>query len=234
MHPHLPVELLTDIIALAWNMPLSPQERTLMQTSRLVNSTWAETFDLVSSRDVYITSPASSGRFLGHLISRPMDGLAVRSLTVQIGGSPSHKKDNDTSNTKRTVLIMEAALIDLLDRLDVFDATPNLHHLSVHYLDALCESDLFRRHGLASLPPSITHLELRCSFSGDDSGAAAKFPQRAQRSIRWYAPSIANLAVIGVGDAMTRDMLEACPNTRVLEVDSSCRFEMLNVSILRC
>ncbi|KAJ7609155.1 hypothetical protein FB45DRAFT_945574 [Roridomyces roridus] len=63
--PQLPVELLTEIMATTWTMPLTPQERlTFMKASILVNSTWAAIYDHVSSRDAYIPSFAYCEHFL--------------------------------------------------------------------------------------------------------------------------------------------------------------------------
>ncbi|KAJ7163556.1 hypothetical protein C8R43DRAFT_989986 [Mycena crocata] len=63
--PRLPVELMENIISAAWHLPLSVKERfTLMRSCMFVNSTWADIFDLISSRDVYIPSPAFCDHFL--------------------------------------------------------------------------------------------------------------------------------------------------------------------------
>lgn len=226
--PRLPVELLTDIITCTWNMPLSSQERlTLTQSCTLVNSTWAGVYALVSARDVYITSATSCARFLRRLNSAQPVDLTVRSLTVQITAPDG--------NQARRIQPMGAVLVELLDRLDVLDITPSLSRLAIQYLDARCE-DLFRRHGLATLPPSITHLELRCSFTSAAVAKSVRKNRNRQRSIRWHAPSITHLSVFGAGETMTRDMLEACPNTTVLEVDASAAwlFEESNISVVRC
>ncbi|KAJ7772634.1 hypothetical protein DFH07DRAFT_993441 [Mycena maculata] len=70
--PHLPVELITEIIETLWHMRLSSRERiAFLWASYLVNSTWADVFDLVSSRDVYIPSELYCDYFISRLRGLP-------------------------------------------------------------------------------------------------------------------------------------------------------------------
>ncbi|KAJ7486341.1 hypothetical protein B0H11DRAFT_1913629 [Mycena galericulata] len=63
--PRFPVELLIEIITVVWHMSLSREERiTFMLSSSLVNSTWADIFDTISLRDVYIPRYSYSEFFI--------------------------------------------------------------------------------------------------------------------------------------------------------------------------
>ncbi|KAJ6580808.1 hypothetical protein B0H19DRAFT_1017280 [Mycena capillaripes] len=248
--PQLPVELLEAIISTAWHMSLSSDERiTLMRSSALVNSTWADIFDLISSRDVYIPSAAFCDHFIQRLrdqtpavppsssvierflrfrrpskpstpLIRRSANLACRSLTIQIANVDIHPDKNS-----RMRLPMGATLDDLLENLDARALAPNLRRLSIEYLDAGFE-DVFQRAGLAALPTQITHLDLRYSFSAETPLWLAESLRKKQERLRhigWIARSVTHLSIVGAGENTVQDALRVCPNIQVLEVDSSLR-----------
>ncbi|KAJ7167555.1 hypothetical protein C8R46DRAFT_1218492 [Mycena filopes] len=192
--PQLPVELLQQIIYAAWNLPLSSAERiSFMRASPLVNSTWAELFQAEWTRDVYIPSAA----FAEHLIRRLRDEPAALA-------NPSVHPDQNA----RIRLPMGAVLDELLENLDARSLAPNLRRLSIEYIDAGFD-DVFQRVGLAALPPQVTHLDLRYTFSpGMPSWllASMREKQREKQTLKDR-------------DSIVRDVLAACLNTDVLEVD---------------
>ncbi|KAJ7483351.1 hypothetical protein FB451DRAFT_1234192 [Mycena latifolia] len=239
--PQLPVELIEQIISSAWHMPLPSTDRiTLMRSSMLVNSTWADIFDLISSRDVYIpssafcdyfiqrlrgqTPPANTtppsyflSRFLGfkqpskRTIPPRSANLACQSLTIQIANVDVHPDKHN-----RTRIPMGSVLDELLENLDARSLAPNLRRLTIEYLDAGFD-DVFHRAGLAALPSQITHLELRYAFSPEMPPWLVKSlqeKQERQRSIGLMLPSITNLTVIGAGESTISDMLRVCPNAQ--------------------
>ncbi|KAJ7780101.1 hypothetical protein DFH07DRAFT_682358, partial [Mycena maculata] len=166
----LPVELMTEVITDAWYLPLSSEERiTLMRSSALVNSTWADIFDLVSSRDIYLPSPPYFDHFIRRLRAQPHTtpskgplspaNLACQSLTIQLA-----KPDVRSHKYNRRRVPMSAILSRLLARLNAYSIAPNLRRLIIEYLDAGFE-DLFQRAALAAVPSQITHLDVRYSFS---------------------------------------------------------------------
>ncbi|KAJ7114072.1 hypothetical protein C8R44DRAFT_630678 [Mycena epipterygia] len=244
--PRLPVELIEQIILSAWRMPLSSDERlTFMRSSILVNSTWADIFDLISSRDVYIPSSAFCDHFIQRLRAQPpaaapsspfltsflrrfqwpseppikprSANLACQSLTIQIANVDVHPDKNS-----RTRLPMGAVLDDLLENLDARSLAPNLRRLTIEYLDAGFD-DIFRRDGLGALPTHITHLEVLFSFSPEMPPwlvTSLREKQQRQRAIAWVSPSIENVSICGAGENTIRDLLRVCPNTRTLMVDS--------------
>ncbi|KAJ6597212.1 hypothetical protein DFH09DRAFT_1133967 [Mycena vulgaris] len=241
--PPLPVELVEEIIATAWHMPLSSTDRiTFMRSSMLVSSTWADTFDRVSSRDVYIPSSAFCDRFLQRLrepapsaaspapsslfarffrgfkppskpsIQRRSANLACQSLTIQIANVDVHPDKHN-----RTRLPMGAVLDELLENLDARSLAPNLRHLTIEYLDAGFD-DIFHRVGLAALPSQITHLDVRYSFSAEMPAWLAKALQDKQgkkRNLGWELQFITDLSVVGAGASTVSDMLRACPNAQI-------------------
>ncbi|KAJ7863155.1 hypothetical protein B0H13DRAFT_1460664, partial [Mycena leptocephala] len=218
----LPAEIIEAIIDSAWHMPLSSDERiTLMRSSLLVSSTWADIFDLVSSRDVYILSAVFCDHFIQRLCSQPpavspsiqsrSANQACQSITIQIANADIHFDRN-----ARMRLPMGGVLDHLLENLDVWSLAPNLRRLSIEYVDAGFE-DIFRRTGPAALPTQITHLDLRYSFSRATPTwlvEALRKKQERQRHIGWIAPSITRLSIVGAGENTIRDMLLACPNVK--------------------
>ncbi|KAJ7036608.1 hypothetical protein C8F04DRAFT_1095102 [Mycena alexandri] len=246
--PRLPVELLQQIIDAAWNTPLSSNERvTLMRTSPLVNSTWAALFDVASSRDVYIPSAAFFDHFIRRLRGEPVTvvpapsflgglldrfrkpskpafaptrspNLACESITILLANPDVHPDKNG-----RIRLPMGAVLDELLETLDARSLAPNLRRLSIEYVDAGFD-DVFQRVGLAALPPQITHLDLRYSFSPEmpswlTESLRGKQEKQILRTIGWDAQSITRLSIVGAGENTIQDALAACPNTELLEVD---------------
>ncbi|KAJ7483419.1 hypothetical protein FB451DRAFT_106158 [Mycena latifolia] len=240
--PQLPVELMEQIISGAWHMPLSSTDRiTFMRSSMLVNSTWADIFDLISSRDVYMPSSAFCDYFIQRLrgqtppasttppssfLRRFLRGfkqpskrttqprsanVACQSLTIQIANVDGHP---DKHNRVRTP--MGGVLDELLENLDARSLAPNLRRLTIEYLDAGFD-DIFHRAGLAALPSQITHLEVRYAFSRKMPPWLVKSlqeKQERQRSIGLMLPSITNLTVIGAGENTVSDMLRVCPNAQ--------------------
>ncbi|KAJ7853362.1 hypothetical protein B0H13DRAFT_1202797 [Mycena leptocephala] len=240
----LPAEIIEAIIDSAWHMPLSSDERiTLMRSSLLVSTTWADIFDLVSSRDVYIPSAVFCDHFIQRLRSQPpavspsstfewfleyfgapskpstsiqsrSANQACQSITIQIANADIHFDRN-----ARMRLPMGGVLDHLLENLDVWSLAPNLRRLSIEYVDAGFE-DIFRRTGPAALPTQITHLDLRYSFSRATPTwlvEALRKKQERQRHIGWIAPSITRLSIVGAGENTIRDMLLACPNVKILD-----------------
>ncbi|KAJ7114044.1 hypothetical protein C8R44DRAFT_984596 [Mycena epipterygia] len=236
--PRVPVELMEHIITSAWHMPLSSDERiTFMRSSMLVNSTWADIFDLVSSRDVYIPSSAFCDHFIQRLRAQPPPdfpssllssflrsfqrpskppieprsaNLACQSLTIQIANVDVHPDKNG-----RPRLPMGAVFDDLLENLDARSLAPNLRRLNIEYLDAGFD-DIFHRTGIAVLPSQIKNLEVHYSFSAATPVWLVDSlcdKQERQRNIGWVSRSIINLSVIGAGLNTREDLLRACPNT---------------------
>ncbi|KAJ7902557.1 hypothetical protein B0H14DRAFT_2666650 [Mycena olivaceomarginata] len=226
-------------------MPLSPNERiTLMRSSTLVNSTWADIFDLVSSRDVYIPSAAFCNHFVQRLHAQPpavapssffgplLDlfrgptmeppihpapgsaNLACQSLTIQIANDYVHP-----AKISPMRLPMGGVLDSLLERLDAWSLAPNLRRLAIEYVDTGFD-DIFNRDGLAALPRQITHLDLRYSFSAATPPWLVESLRRKQerrRHFGWKARDITRLSVVGAGKNTIRDLFVACPNVRILD-----------------
>ncbi|KAJ7811236.1 hypothetical protein B0H14DRAFT_2523895 [Mycena olivaceomarginata] len=228
--PQLPVELITEVISTVWHMPLSRKERiTLMQSSALLNSTWADIFDLVSSRDVYIPSAAFCEHFIQRLRIQPsaiappsvfrtllnlLQGLAKPSL------HPVRSANLACRGHMR--LTMGGVLESLLETLDAGSLAPNLRRLSIEYLDTGFD-DIFDRDALAALPLQISHLDVRYAFSvGMPTWLVESLrkKQERRRNFVWKAPGVTRLSVIGAGKNTIRDLLVTCSNVKT--VDGEC------------
>lgn len=240
--PRLPVELLEEIISSAWNMPLSSSDRImLMRSSALVNSTWADIYDLLSSRDVYIPSSAFADYFLQRLRAQPpaVTSVPPSSLLSRIlcgFKKPTTKGPkqtlrsanvacqnlhiqlaNVTGADKHAHIPMGSVLDDLLEGLDAWSLTPNLRRLTVEYRDVGFD-DVFRRISLASLPAQVTHLELLYSFSPGMLAWPLRSLQElkeAKQSIKWRLTTVTKVSVIGAGEKTVKNLTRACPNAQV-------------------
>ncbi|KAJ7621988.1 hypothetical protein DFH06DRAFT_769792 [Mycena polygramma] len=244
--PRLPVELVEAIITAAWHMSLSSDERiTFMHSSTLVNSAWADTYDSVSSRDVYIPSAAFCDHFIRRLretpapvpsscikrflrrfrtpakpsLKRRSSNISCQSLTIQI---PQFNDDlYKNGGICLPYLPMGAVLDNLLEQLDAHSLVPNLRRLSIEYRDAAVD-DIFHRTGMAALPPQITHLDLRFSFSAvAPTCLIVSLREWAERRkhASWIARSVTHLSIDGAGKDVIQAALKGCPNTQILEVD---------------
>ncbi|KAJ7098727.1 hypothetical protein B0H15DRAFT_821972 [Mycena belliarum] len=193
--PQFPVEVLEQIISTTWHMMLSPSQRIVfMRSSALVNSTWADIFDLISSRDVYVPSAA----FCDHLILqlRAQQPFAHAAPPSSPPSSPlwrvllGFKKPSKMPSLKRRIvnatcrsitfqlanvdvhpdrherlrLPMAAALDELLENLDARPLAPNLRSFTLEYLDVGFD-DLPQRMSLDALPEQVKHLCVQYSYS---------------------------------------------------------------------
>ncbi|KAK7014255.1 hypothetical protein R3P38DRAFT_2638601 [Favolaschia claudopus] len=236
MAPIVPLELQMQIVLTAWHMPLSSKERiTIMQSFPLVNSSWADIFDCISSRDVYIPSSACCEDFIRRLRSSPPILVPRKSLMTRLRRHfyPSTKvffQRRPANDACRSITIqivndgmrlpMGGVLDDLLESLDAFSLAPSLRRLSIEYIDTAFDDDIFDRVGLAALPEQVEHLDVRFSFS---SAAPGSFPesstkrQERRRFCKWVAPSVRRLSVIGAGEVTIKELLVCCPNAVIIE-----------------
>nr|GAT42698.1 predicted protein [Mycena chlorophos] len=237
----LPVEILQAIIETMWHMPLTSSERTtLITSSALVNSIWADIFDLVSSRNVYLTSPVLAERFLEqirappqptpkkkisasflrrwfrpqktHRLPKRRPNLACQTLTIGIYNPNVHPHHKMLPH-----LPMGFVFDDLLEHIDAHSLLPNLRALAVEYVDAPFE-DPFTRTSFASLPDHVKTLGLRWSYSpGMPSwlAEALKEKQGPQKGISWGTGSIERVVVEGAGENVVKDLRTVFPNANV-------------------
>ncbi|KAF8210995.1 hypothetical protein K438DRAFT_2047123, partial [Mycena galopus ATCC 62051] len=224
--PQLPIELVAEIISIMWHMPLSQGERiTFMHSSVLVNSTWADIFDHVSLRDVYIPSAAFGDHFIQRLRRQPSttatsssttrsENLMCQSLTIQITNEEIHPPKN-----RPMCLPMGGVLDSLLESLDAWSLAPNLRRLSIEYVN-IGFDDIFNRVGLAALPPQTNHLDVQYSFSDAMPPWLVESLQEKQETRRhmwWKAEGITRLSVVGAGENTIKVLMAACPNMQTVE-----------------
>ncbi|KAJ7065484.1 hypothetical protein C8F01DRAFT_747324 [Mycena amicta] len=239
----LPVELLQQILETLWHMPLTSRERTtLMTASALVGSTWADLFDRISSRDVYLTSPTLSEHFLEQVrassqpkpkpqspsilqrffglgrraksnrLAKRSPNLACRTLTLQITNPTVHPRHKHVPD-----LPMGFVLDDILEHVDAYTLLPNLRTLAIEYIDAPFD-DLFQRIGLAALPQHVAHLDVRWTYSSGMPtwlAGALREKQGQQRQFKWAAKSVERVSIWGAGENIVKDLRRICPNARI-------------------
>ncbi|KAF7309381.1 hypothetical protein MIND_00308900 [Mycena indigotica] len=242
MIPQLPTEILQHVLEALWQMPLTTQARTtLMTTLPLVNSTWADLFDMISTKNVYIMSPAIEEHFLHsvrasaqpsskpsrrnrfcrlfrwpgkRMASNPPPkrsaNLACQTLTIQIANPAIHPH-------LRPHMPMTNIFDELLENIDAHSLLPNLHALSIEYVDAPFE-DVFLRMGLAALPEHVSDLAVSWSYSDGMPpwlATALREKQKPQRTLRWASQSVQRVSVSGAGENVVKDLRRVCPNAKI-------------------
>ncbi|KAK6977936.1 hypothetical protein R3P38DRAFT_3120147 [Favolaschia claudopus] len=237
MAPIVPLELQMQIVFTAWYMPLSSKERiAIMRSFPLVNSSWADILDSISSRDVFIPSSAFCDEFIRRLrfepslpVLQPRKSLMAR-LRSSFRKSPKpsfqRRPANDACRSITIQMVndgmrlpMGGVLDDLLESLDAFSLAPNLRRLSIEYVDTAFD-DIFDRVGLAALPEQVEHLDVRFSFSAAAPGSFTESSSKRQERrgfCKWAAPSVRRLSVLGVGEVTTKELLVCCPNAVIIE-----------------
>ncbi|KAJ7208775.1 hypothetical protein B0H12DRAFT_1079900 [Mycena haematopus] len=195
--PQLPVELVAEIISTTWHMPLSQRERiTFMRSSALVNSTWADIFDLVSSRDVYIPSAAFCDHFI-HRLRLRQPALAAPStysffgMFLRRSRGPA-KQPMPTANlacqspsTTRPCGAFNSLTIQIINE----DVYPGVHTPMRLPMGGVLES-LLETLDAWSLAPNLRRLSIEYHDTGFDDiftrvGLAALPPQIAHLDVRY-------------------------------------------------
>ncbi|KAJ7608984.1 hypothetical protein FB45DRAFT_945580 [Roridomyces roridus] len=198
--PQLPAELVTEIIAIFWGMPLSPQERLrFMKSSILVNSTWAAIYDRISSRDVHMPSFAYFYYLCRQLWSRrprpkpqpPAPSIFQRLMSLVWAKAPrkdEHPTHPDLAWQSITMQVVETCdysglesrlsawtgrVIGMLNDLsENSTVAPNLHHMRIECVFADQDSSALPLWILDSLPEQVTEVEILFSVSSEPADAS--------------------------------------------------------------
>ncbi|KAJ7091926.1 hypothetical protein B0H15DRAFT_180876 [Mycena belliarum] len=243
--PQFPPEILQHIISTTWQMPLGSTDRIVfMRASALVNSTWADIFDLVSTRDVYVPSAAFCDHFIGQLrmqqpsapaappsspLSRLFRALTKPSKTCSVKRrSPNlsctsitfqlANVDVHPDRHNRVRLPMAAALDELLENIDARSLTPNLRVFTIEYLNAGFD-DVLARSTLDALPEQVTDLCVRYAFSPEMPPMLLRALQQQQerkRKVAWRSHTLRDVTIVGAGQYAASDMSRACPSARIV------------------
>ncbi|KDR80516.1 hypothetical protein GALMADRAFT_240811 [Galerina marginata CBS 339.88] len=206
--PALPYDVIWEIIDKTWNSPLSTHERIFfMAASQLVNRTWAKIFTHIAHKDAHIPSSAYLQHYLRTLRlgfffhgepSGDIPSLLCRSITI------------DSQKGIRKILP------DLLYKLKITGALPNLRTLSIVYTESSFD-DIFDCYQFIDFPSGVENMELYFSTGDrrhrfDDDRSLLVYPP-------WYMPFLRRLSIVGGNEWLIKDYLLACPRLTVLETD---------------
>ncbi|KAJ7743747.1 hypothetical protein B0H14DRAFT_3607187 [Mycena olivaceomarginata] len=224
--PQLPVELITEILSAAWHMPLSTTERiTFMRSSALVNSTWADIFNLVALRDVYIPSAAFSDHFLQCLRAQPTTAASSSGSfgrLLDCFRSPARPHIQSHTDRKSCVghmrLPMGGVLDSLLETLDAWSLAPNLRRLSIEYVDTGFE-DIFNLRWARSTSPANHPSRLAVFFQRCDANLARRVAAQETaeaEAFRMDGAGCNTVVCYWCGREHDYDLLFTCPNVQTL------------------
>lgn len=238
--PFLPTEIVENIIQEAWSSEMAVLERTSLFTSLcLVNHTWLALFIRTSLIDVHIVSPAFAEKYLDLLHERSSAigesdanyylskashtaNRLCRSITFHINSKPN--RNTGSATEPATYMCVETnpmadSVSNVLYMLDSLSYTPNLCRVSLYYVD-WGFTPVFDHLRLVPVPPQITDLEIRYSFSKEAEGFAHKIWKSYSRKLHrtWMMSNVRKFTVAGAPASLVSGFVEACPNLEVLQV----------------
>ncbi|THH30730.1 hypothetical protein EUX98_g3480 [Antrodiella citrinella] len=236
----LPIEIIEQIIQEAWSSGMTIPERTFLFTSYcLVNHDWLSLFIRTALIDVHIISPAFAEKYL-HLLHERSATIGetdtdyflhnasytanrlCRYLTFHVDSNPNRH----TASAMEPAIRMYAetsqmgdCVSNVLYMLDTLGYTPNLRRVTLDYAD-WGFGDVFDQMRLVPLPPQVTHLEIKYSFSEKLKSTAGGLRRSYDRksNTAWKTPNVRKLTVSGAPALLVNAFVQTCPNLEVLEV----------------
>ncbi|RDX54276.1 hypothetical protein OH76DRAFT_1398590 [Lentinus brumalis] len=243
-HPWLPSELVSQILAEAWNAPHTTDQRSeLFRNICRVNKTWLALFMRVAMRDVYLPCPLDAEAFLRVIPERTNCDLFTaeasqnadrcRSITFHVGG---HNPDALLCDGESELKLFSdsdpssSAVSNVLYAISTLDSLPNLRHIAVKYLDWGYE-DIFEQLRFNPFPPQVTHLSVDYAFCSAAISPLTSYLKhtysRQPPSPRTILPNVRHLSMSGVPSEVVADMLEVCPNVETLEIINASKLSVL-------
>lgn len=224
----LPVELIENIIAATWALPLTSEDRiTFMTSSLLVNKTWMVAFMRISSIDVHIPSPQYVWNFFrlicgATLISsidkrfKSYPSQLIKSITIRIDNDATHP--NPSKGFEHP---MGKALTDALDSLRIVRC-PSLQRLTVEYHNCLFD-DIASNWRFIHFPSELTELELKYTFSSHTPPwlieSLRSNHERNTNPVPWSLPSVIRLSILGASPALVEDVVSRSPKVESITTD---------------
>lgn len=227
-YPWLPFELVETIVAEAWFLPLTAEERiTFMTSAPLVSKTWMHIFFRISLQHVHIPCQSYLNRYFALLYGNtncaevnilPSGAGAAhlcQSFNIIIDGTPAvNLHPRLPAHIFHCLYLLRTATHDL----------PRLDTLSITFLNTEADETmltLFDALDFSSLPSQITHLELSLGTSPWTISTLCCHPSRRGR-LSWSLPDIQHLSILGTtSDVIVADMVSGCPNLTALRIDPS-------------
>ena len=226
----LPVELVTKVIQMAWELPLTNVERTsLFRSFCLVSRVWLAIFINISLTDVHVTSTSFVERYLNLLRERYTAGgetdndyglidashtsnRLCRSISFRFECGQPKSKGGPSGEVISNLLYMVEALFYL----------PNLRKITLEYVDLPRGiEDIFEQYRLSAFPNQVTHLSIQSTYSKNSKVFARSIRGRPRELFpQWSTPSIRTLSVSGVSAAHISSLIETCPEVEVLKIDN--------------
>lgn len=244
----LPVEVIEKILLELWSSPLSTDDRIASFTSLcLVNRTMLSIFIHIALRDVHITTPSFAQHYLRMLRTRASSetdddyllaaaaataNRLCRTITFHIAApSPSssgvapgvrlYSEGNKEAEAVSNVLY----IVNL-----VKTSVPGLRRVTVQYHNWGFD-DVFDQCRLLPMPPQVTELALRYTFSRNLArvahGLRRQYGLGAHHCMRWDMPQTKTIVVNGAPAAFVTALLETCPNVERLEVDDHVKLPLM-------
>ncbi|KAJ3566917.1 hypothetical protein NP233_g6694 [Leucocoprinus birnbaumii] len=227
--PHLPPELIEEVVVQAWNLRCTINERILLMTSLpLVNRSVLAAYVRLSSVDVHI--PCRS--FVDKLLQAMREGTRpfpitpakgdvtelCRSITIQISQPSSPIRAVHWSAEPP----MGIALSDMLYNIRVLGGLPNLRTLTVRYID-VDFNDIFDWARFIDFPKSVQFLNLefiKTEANVPPPKIVITPPGRSPQVNLWILPHIRRLRVSdgkGGDDEFVSRLIATMPNIESIE-----------------
>ncbi|RPD76583.1 hypothetical protein L226DRAFT_533664 [Lentinus tigrinus ALCF2SS1-7] len=243
VHPWLPSELVSQILAEVWNAPQSTRSRSeLFKRLCKVNKTWLTLFVRVAMRDVHLSCPLDAEAFLRVLPERTNCDLFTteasqnadrcRSITFHVDGRASDALSHDGQSELKLFSGVDPAcntISNVLYTITTLDSLPNLRHITIKYINWGYE-DIFLRLQ-CPFPPQVTHLSIDYGFSHGAVNPLISYLKhtysRQPPSPRTILPNVRHLSMSGVPSEVVADMLEVCPSVETLEIVNPSKLSVL-------
>ncbi|TEB36516.1 hypothetical protein FA13DRAFT_1810198 [Coprinellus micaceus] len=221
----LPPELACEILQRAWATPMPVRDRrSLISCWLRVSYSWAMAFLEIMGSDVHILDRAFMEYYfqlhrgdsilfkLGKL-PQIIDSIC-HSMTLHISNPslPSHPCTTEPE--------AEKLLSDILYRIKLLSALPNLKRLKVLFQNVSCE-DVFQYHRLVDFPTQVEQLELEYTFTVPIPHWMIPMPHffASGSNPSWTLPSVKHLRIKGGFEDLMKTVF-VCPKITSFEMDS--------------
>ncbi|KAF9453561.1 hypothetical protein P691DRAFT_755414 [Macrolepiota fuliginosa MF-IS2] len=228
--PHLPQELVEEIIAQAWGLQLSANERILLMTSLpLVSRSVLGAYIRISSIDIHIPSSSYAETFLQTLregaprYPTPRTMSAAADLCSSISFEIVQRNPTLRAKHWSTEPPMGVVLSDLLYSLRLFGDLPNFRTLTIRYVDVDI-NDIFDWARFIDFPRTVEWLVLEYRQTEVDVPQPKIIitpppPSRSPHISLWTLPFLKHLRVSGGSEEVVSRLASSAPNLKTLRHD---------------
>lgn len=120
----------------------------------------------------------------------------------------------------------EKLLSDLLYKLKIYDALPNLGSFKVFFQNVSCD-DIYQYHRFIDFPTQVEHLELEYTFTTPVPRWMLPVPHFLASGCNpnWILPSVKHLRIVGGFEDLMKTVF-VCPKIESFEMDSCLYWDM--------